>query len=93
MKRKKLMLLGGSHYLMPAIEAAHKLGAEVITCDYLPDNYAHKFSDAYYNISVIDKDAVLAKARELEIDGILGFANDAGVVPAAYVATQMEIPM
>ena len=26
MKQKKLMLLGGSHYLMPAIYAAHKLG-------------------------------------------------------------------
>ena len=92
MKQKKLMLLGGSHYLLPAIEAAHKLGVYVITCDYLPDNYAHKFSDEYHNISVIDKEAVLAKARELEIDGILGFANDAGVVPAAYVATQMGLP-
>ena len=50
MKRKKLMLLGGSHYLMPAIEAAHRLGAEVITCDYLPDNYAHKFLVACCNI-------------------------------------------
>lgn len=92
MKQKKLMFLGGSHYLLPAIEAAHKLGAYVITCDYLPDNYAHRFSDEYHNISVIDKAAVLAKARELEIDGILGFANDAGVVPAAYVATQMGLP-
>jgi len=35
MKQKKLMLLGGSHYLLPAIEAAHKLGVYVITCDYL----------------------------------------------------------
>lgn len=45
MKQKKLMLLGGSHYLIPAIEAAHKLGAAVITCDYLPDNHAvfHRF--------------------------------------------------
>ena len=92
MKQKKLMLLGGSHYLLPAIESAHKLGVYVITCDYLPDNYAHRFSDEYHNISVIDKEAVLAKARELEIDGILGFANDAGVVPAAYVATQMGLP-
>ena len=57
MSKKKLMLLGGSHYLVPAIEAAHKLGAAVITCDYLPDNYAHKFSDAYYNISVIVQNA------------------------------------
>ena len=40
MIQKKLMLLGGSHYLMPAIEAAHKLGAEVFTCHYLLDNYA-----------------------------------------------------
>ena len=30
MKQKKLMLLGGSRYLLPAIEAAHKLGAYVI---------------------------------------------------------------
>ena len=28
MKQKKLMLLGGSHYLMPAIEAAHGLPIE-----------------------------------------------------------------
>ena len=35
---KKLMLLGGSRYAIPVIEAAHKLGLYVITCDYLPDN-------------------------------------------------------
>ena len=44
---KKLMLLGGSRYLKPVIESAHKLGLYVITCDYLPDNYAHKLSDEY----------------------------------------------
>lgn len=43
MKQKKLMLLGGSHYLMPAIEAAHKLGAAVITCYYLLVNYAFAY--------------------------------------------------
>ena len=42
---KKLMLLGGSRYLLPVIETAHKLGVYVITCDYLPDNIAHKFSE------------------------------------------------
>ena len=50
MKQKKLMLLGGSHYLMPAIEVAHKLGAAVITCDNLPDNYAHEFSFQAINL-------------------------------------------
>jgi len=41
-KAKKLMLLGGIRYLLPVIEAAHKLGVYVITADYLPDNIAHK---------------------------------------------------
>ena len=51
-KQKKLMLLGGLRYLLPVIEAAHKQGYYVITCDYLPDNIAHKYSDEYVNVSV-----------------------------------------
>ena len=92
MKQKKLMLLGGLRYLLPVIEEAHKLGAYVITADYLPDNIAHKYSDEYCNVSIIDKEAVLAKAKELEIDGILSHAVDPGVVSAAYVAEQMGLP-
>lgn len=86
------MLLGGLRYLIPVIEAAHKLGLYVITCDYLPDNIAHKYSDEYRNVSIIDKEAVLKVARELEIDGIMSFAVDPGVVTAAYVAEQMGLP-
>ena len=92
MKKKKLMLLGGSRYLLPAIDAAHRLGAYVVTCDFLPNNYAHKFSDEYCNISLLDTPALLAKARDLEIDGVLGFANDIGVLPAAIIATEMGLP-
>lgn len=88
---KKLMLLGGMRYLVPVIEAAHKLGAYVITCDYLPNNIAHKYSDEYCNVSILEKDKVLEKARELKIDGILSFACDPGVVTAAYVAEKMGL--
>jgi len=86
---KKLLLLGGLIYLKPVIDAAHKLGVHVITCDYLPDNIAHKYSDEYHNVSIVDKDAVLELAKRLKIDGIMSFAVDPGVVTAAYVAEQM----
>ena len=92
MKPKKLMLLGGLRYLLPVIEAAHRLGIYVITCDYLPDNIAHKYSDEYHNVSIVDKEAVLELARKLQIDGIMSFAVDPGVVTAAYVQEQMELP-
>lgn len=89
---KKLMLLGGLRYLLPVIEEAHKLGVYVITADYLPNNIAHKYSDEYCNVSIIDKDAVLKAAQELKIDGILSHAVDPGVVSAAYVAEKMGLP-
>ncbi len=92
MPQKKLMLLGGLRYLLPMIEEAHKLGVYVITADYLPDNIAHKYSDKYCNVSIIDKDAVLQAAQDLKIDGILSHAVDPGVTTAAYVAEKMDLP-
>ena len=89
---KKLMVLGGSRYALPVIEAAHKLGIYVITCDYLPDNIAHKYSDEYCNVSIIDKEKTLEAAKRLEIDGIMSFACDPGVITAAYVAEEMGLP-
>ncbi len=91
MTQKKLMLLGGIRYLLPVIEAAHKQGYYVITCDYLPDNIAHKYSDEYINVSIIDQEAVLKVAKEKQIDGIMSFGVDPGVV-VAYVQEQMHLP-
>jgi biotin carboxylase len=89
---KKILLLGGSRYLRPVIKAIHELGYYAITCDYLPDNYAHKYSDEYHNISIIDKEAVLNLARELKVDGIMSFACDPGVAAAAYAAEKLGLP-
>lgn len=89
---KTLLLLGGARYALPVIEAAHELGARVVTCDYLPDNYAHKFSDGYVNASIVDNEAVLAAAESVHADGIMSFAADPGVVSAAYAAEKMGLP-
>lgn len=92
MGQKRLMLLGGIRYLLPVIKAAHEQGYYVITADYLPDNIAHKYSDEYVNVSIVDKEAVLKVAREKQIDGIMSFGVDPGVVSAAYVQEQMGLP-
>lgn len=89
---KKLMILGGSRYALAVIDAAKKLGIYTITCDYLPGNIAHKYSNEYVNVSIIDKKATLGIAKEKKIDGIMSFACDPGVVTAAYVAEQLELP-
>lgn len=92
MAQKKLMLLGGIRYLLPVIKAAHEQGYYVITADYIPDNIAHKYSDEYVNVSIIDKEAVLRVAQEKQIDGIMSFGVDPGVVSASYVQNKMGLP-
>lgn len=89
---KKLMLLGGIRYLLPVIKIAHEQGYYVITADYLPNNIAHKYSDEYVNVSIVDKEAVLKIAQEQKVDGIMSFGVDPGVVSAAYVQEIMGLP-
>lgn len=92
MAQKKLMLLGGIRYLLPVIKAAHEQGYYVITADYLPDNIAHKYSDEYANVNIIDKEAVLKVAQEKQIDGIMSFGVDPGVISASYVQNKLGLP-
>ena len=89
---KKLLMLGGSMQQIPAIRRAKEMGHYVITCDYLPDNPGHKYSDEFYNESTTDLEGVLAVAEQLKIDGIVAYASDPAAPTAAYVAEKLGLP-
>ena len=86
------MLLGGLRYLLPVIKAAHEQGYYVITADYLPNNIAHQYADEYCDVSIVDKEAVLKEAERMQIDGIMSFACDPGVIAASYVQNKLGLP-
>ncbi|MBQ7370835.1 MAG: ATP-grasp domain-containing protein, partial [Blautia sp.] len=89
---KRILMLGGNHFQMTATLAARELGYYIIDVDYLPDNPAHRFADEYHNISTIEKEKVLEKARTLNIDGIVSYASDISAPTAAYVAEALDLP-
>lgn len=89
---KRLLMLGGSLYQTYAIKEAKRLGYYVITCDYLPDNPGHKFADEYHNVSTTDKDAVLALAEKLKVDGVVAYASDPAAPTAAFVCERLGLP-
>lgn len=88
---KKLLVLGGDHFAIPVVKAAHEQGYYVITCDYLPDNVAHKYSDEFVNFSTTDKEGILEWAKKNPIDGVVTF-TDSGVVTTAYVQHYLGLP-
>lgn len=92
MDKKRILLLGGSHFQIPSVKTAKRMGYHVITCDYLPDNPGHQFADEYHNVSTTDKEAVLKLARDLKIDGIVCYASDPAAPTCAYVAEKLGLP-
>lgn len=89
---KRLLVLGGLRYQIPVIKKAQELGCYVISADIYPDNIAHKFSDEYCNLNIVDKEAVYNAAKALRVDGIMSFAVDPGVVSAAYACEKLSLP-
>jgi biotin carboxylase len=88
---KRIMVLGGSHFQLPLIKRAKEMGLYVISCDYLPDNPGHKYSNEYHNVSTTDKEAVLEAAKELNIDAIATLSSDPAVPTVAYVADALGL--
>jgi biotin carboxylase len=89
---KRLLLLGGLRYQIPVINKARELGCYVISGDIYPDNIAHRYSDEYRNINIIDNNEVLMAAKDLRVDGIMSFAVDPGVISAAYACERLGLP-
>lgn len=89
---KRVLMLGGSIYQTYAIKEAVRQGHYVITCDYLPSNPGHQYAHEYHNVSTTDKEAVLALAKELKVDGIVAYASDPAAPTAAYVCEKLGLP-
>jgi biotin carboxylase len=90
-ENKRIMVLGGSNFQLPIIMRAKEMGLYVISCDYLPDNPGHKFSDEYHNVSTTDKEAVLELVRSLNIDAIATLSSDPAIPTVAYVADALGL--
>lgn len=88
---KKILLLGGSAAQLVAIETAKRLGYYTVVCDYLPDNPGQHIADSFHLVSTTDKDAVLAVAREEQINGVVAYSSDPAAPTAAYVAAKMGL--
>jgi len=89
---KKLLFLAAGAFQVNAIRAAVDMGYDVTTADYLPDNPGHRFAHRHFIVSTTEREAVLALARQLEVDGVFTYASDVALPTAAYVAGRLRLP-
>ena len=89
---KKILLLGGSHQQIIAIETAKRMGYYTVLCDYLEDNPGQNYCNRFYLVSTTDKEKILDVALKEKIYGILAYASDPAAPTAAFVAEKMGLP-
>lgn len=81
---KRLMILGAGIIQVPVIKRAKELSCHTIVVDFDKNALGIEYADEFFDISTIDKEAVLRLAREKQIDGILT-TSDYPVNVVAYV--------
>ncbi|MBB6332250.1 biotin carboxylase [Chryseobacterium sediminis] len=90
---KKIAILGASYLQLPLVKKAKENNHEV-HCFAWDDGKAicKEYADYFYDVSVLEKEIILAKCKEINIDGILTIATDICIPVIAYVAHALALP-
>ncbi|EGA90824.1 CarB family protein [Planococcus donghaensis MPA1U2] len=89
---KKILVLGSGFLQSFLIKKAKELGYYVLTIDRNPNAVGFKYADYYDVIDIVDQEACLKFALEHDVDGVVTAATDYGVLSAAYIAQEMNLP-
>ncbi|MGB0883498.1 MAG: ATP-grasp domain-containing protein [Flavobacteriales bacterium] len=89
---KKIAILGASYLQQPLVEKAKEMGVETHCFAWDNEQAVCKgIADYFYPISVLDKELILEKCVELNIDGITTISTDICMPSIAYVADKMNL--
>lgn len=91
---KKLLILGGSAYMVDPVLTAKKMGVYTIVTDWhdLEKSPAKQIADEYWNISIMDYDLLCFKIKEENIDGILTGFTDAFLLAYQHLCELTGLP-
>ena len=89
---KKILIIGAGFLQNFVIQKAKKMGYETLAVDADPNAIGFKYADKFAVVNIVDEEACLEYARQEKIDGVLTAATDYGVLTAAYVAREMNLP-
>ena len=87
----KIFILGGSILQLDLILEAKKMFFYTIVLDMDENCIGASWSDEFLHINIADKETVLKKAREYNIDVILTSATEIGNVTACWVGERLGL--
>lgn len=90
-ENKNLAIIGASYLQLPLILKAKEMGYTTHVFAWAANDVGEKEADYFYPISIIEKEQILEKCREIVICGICSIASDIAVVTVNYVAENLGL--
>ncbi len=87
---KKILILGATENQVKLIKTAKNEGYYVIVCDWTNDNPGIKLADKHYQVSTLDREAVLEVAKKENIDGVISNSEPA-MENVSYIAEKLNL--
>ena len=88
---KKIAIIGASYLQNPLILKAKELGFETHVFAWQCGDVGEETADFFYPISITEKEQILAKCKEIGIEGVCTIASDLANVVVGYVASGMGL--
>ncbi|MDD6194963.1 MAG: ATP-grasp domain-containing protein [Lachnospiraceae bacterium] len=88
---KKIVVIGANEFQFPLIEKANELGYETHVFAWEDGAVSKEIADYFYPISIVEKEIILEKCREIQPDAVMTIASDLANITAQYVARKLGL--
>lgn len=88
---KKLVIIGANDFQNQLILKARSLGYETYVFAWEDGAVGKETADHFYPISIIEKDEILEKCKEIQPTGVCSIASDLASVTVNYVAEKLGL--
>lgn len=89
--KKRLAILGASYLQVPLINRANEMGLETHVFAWEEGAIGKELASYFYPISILDKEAILLKCKEIGIHGITTIGTDIAMPSVNYIAKELSL--
>ena len=89
--RGNLAIIGASYLQLPLIQRAKEMGYTTHVFAWAAGDVGETEADFFYPISIVEKEQILDKCREIGICGICSIASDLAMITVNYVAQMLGL--
>lgn len=90
--KKKIVIIGANSFQNPLILKAKALGYETHVFAWQDGSIGERTADHFYPISIVERDVILEKCREIQPDAVASIGSDLAMLTVNYVAGKLGCP-